>query len=369
MKIILGCMLMLLTWTGCGSGPATRPSTNPVQREVTIDTAFENKFMPDTVGFAGGDGVYSQLLPDGRTVWIFGDTFIGNLDKGNTRHKTDPLYIRNSFVVFDGNQRITLQQGNPSDFRSMMIPPEVRDGTSGKTELERWYWPGDALVEEDRMYVFNSRFTQIDTGMWDFQFEGTDVVEFGLLEIQELRTLSLGNFNEIHFGHAICETDSFTYIYGLKDGYAHAARAKTGNILGKWDYFTGQGWSDDFLDAQSMVDFPGSEQFSVFPYLDQFIMVMQEGHLGRRIFAYTADTPVGPWSEGILVYETPLPGSSNLFTYNALAHPQFMKDNKLLISYNTNSTRLEDHFEDALIYRPRFIRVPMEMILGEAAGH
>lgn len=365
MRITIWCIIMSMGIVMCKSDTSSSGHAAVDVRSVTEDTAFENRFLPDTIGFAGGDGVYSQVLPDGRTVWIFGDTFIGNLAPGNTRHKTTPLYIRNSFVVFNGKERITLQQGKASEFKSMMIPPEVRDGSSGKTELELWYWPGDALVEHGKLYVFNSRFTQIDTGMWDFRFEGTDVVEFGLPEIQELRTISLGNFNEIHFGHAICETDSFTYIYGLKDGFAHAARAKAGNILGKWQYFTGQGWTDEFADARPMVDFSGSEQFSVFPYRQKFIMIMQEGHLGRKIFAHIADTPVGPWSAGKLIYETPLPDSTNLFTYNALAHPQFMKDSCLLISYNTNSSRLEDHFADALIYRPRFIRVPMELILGE----
>lgn len=363
MRISMWYLLLSVLIIMCKSGSPQRNET--AFRSVTEDTAFEKLFLPDSIGFAGGDGVYSQLLPDGRTVWIFGDTFIGNLAPGNTRHKTTPLYIRNSFVVFDGQTRHTLQQGKPEEFKSMMIPPEVKDGSSGQTELEHWYWPGDALVEEGKLYVFNSRFSQIDTGMWDFQFEGTDVVVFELPEIQELRTISLGNFDDIHFGHAICETDSFTYIYGLKDGFAHAARARAGNILGKWQYYTGQDWSDEFADARPMVDFSGSEQFSIFPIRKKFIMIMQEGHLGRQIFAYTADSPVGPWSAGKLLYVTPLPDTSNLFTYNALAHPQFLEDSCLLISYNTNSTRLEDHFADALIYRPRFIRVPMELILGE----
>lgn len=34
----------------------------------------------------------------------------------------------------------------------------------------------------------------------------------------------------------------------------------------------------------------------------------------------------------------------------------------LLVSYNMNSFKLQDHFENAGIYRPRFIRVPLEMI-------
>jgi hypothetical protein len=60
---------------------------------------------------------------------------------------------------------------------------------------------------------------------------------------------------------------------------------------------------------------------------------------------------------------TPLPeDNKNLFTYNAMAHPEFTENGMLLISYNMNSNNLGDHFRDADIYRPRFIRVPLKII-------
>ncbi len=335
------------------------------ERKVYVDSLFERKFLPDTVGFAGSDGIYSQVLPDGRTVWIFGDTFIANLGENNTRIKTDPLYIRNSFVVFEGDKRITLQQGKPEEFKSMMIPPEIMNRTEGKSELDIWYWPGDAFVENGNLEVFVSKFSKSGEGMWDFKFEGTELVQFSLPDFEMGSVDRFEDLNDIHFGHAICETDSFTYIYGLKEGKAFAAKAKIGNVRGEWEFYTGDGWSASSKDASPISDFEGSEQFSVFPYGDEFIMIMQETGLSNRIFALTADSPVGPWSEGVCVYETPLPpDNKNIFTYNALGHPQFMKDDYLLVSYCTNSFELEDHFTDALIYRPRFIRVPIELILN-----
>lgn len=53
----------------------------------------------------------------------------------------------------------------------------------------------------------------------------------------------------------------------------------------------------------------------------------------------------------------PNPGG-NLYTYNAVAHPQFGDDRGLLVSYNVNSFVFADLFEDAGIYRPRFVRLP-----------
>jgi hypothetical protein len=93
-------------------------------------------------------------------------------------------------------------------------------------------------------------------------------------------------------------------------------------------------------------------------------MVMQEGGFGKGIYSFTSATPSGPWNNKTLLYETPIESDcKDCFTYNAVAHPQFMEDEYLLISYNTNTMKLENHYADAMIYRPRFIRVPMEMVL------
>jgi hypothetical protein len=113
-----------------------------------------------------------------------------------------------------------------------------------------------------------------------------------------------------------------------------------------------------------MIEMDGSEQFSVFEHEGQYVMIMQAGSLSDEIYSYISDNPYGPWSNKKMLYKTPKAYKNDqLFTYNALAHPQFTKSNELLISYNTNSFELSDHFVNAGIYRPRFIRVPFDLIL------
>ena len=115
-----------------------------------------------------------------------------------------------------------------------------------------------------------------------------------------------------------------------------------------------------------MLDEKGSEQFSVFQYKGKYILIMQDSDLGRKIYSYTSTTPFGPWENRKMIYETPIPENcEQCWTYNALAHPQFTEDDLLLVSYNTNSMRMQDHYDNALIYRPRFIRVPLELITGQ----
>lgn len=344
-------------------GPAAEKRTS-VSREVVVDSVFTDRFLPAGERFTGGDGTYSIELPDGRTVWIFGDSFIGNVTADNRRTKTTPAYIRNSFVVLTKDSLITYQQGKPEEFKSMMIPPEVTP-TSGITELELWYWPGDAFIENGKLNVFVSKFSQKDhSDMWAFKFEGTELAEFSLPDLKPLGVHFYNDLDSIHLGHAVLETPEYTYIYGLKKK-PYVARARQGYVAnGAWEFYDGTTWVSRAEDAKPMVDFLGSEQFSVSEWKGTYIMIIQGDALTRNVYSFTAPTPYGPWSNQQLIYETPLPDScAACFTYNAMAHPQFTDDDMLLISYNTNSMEMGDHYKDALIYRPRFIRVPIEKIV------
>lgn len=361
-----GILLLALIVFICGCQKKKSSSEETMEpRAVVEDTTFNNYFLPKGEGYTGGDGTYSVLLPDGRTVWIWGDTFLGNVTEDYRRIKTDPLYIRNCFTIIqeDGSLE-TIHQGEPEEWKSMMIPPEVEDGSSGKNEREVWYWPGDGFVEDGKLKVFLSKFAQVEDGMWGFEFQETEFFEFSLPDFEILDKKKFENRGGAHYGHAVCPTEQYTYIYGLKGQFPHVARVESGDVGDDWEYYSENGWTKDANDATEMLDFSGSEQFSVFQWEDKFVLLTQEGGFGTGIYTFISDTPYGPWTNKKKLYDTPVEEDKpNLFTYNAIAHPQYMEDNMLLVSYNTNSMELQDHYDDALIYRPRFVRVPMELIL------
>jgi hypothetical protein len=181
-----------------------------------------------------------------------------------------------------------------------------------------------------------------------------------------LKVHRFANLDSIHFGHCLLEDGGYLYIYGLKNGKPFVARALNQEVLKPWEFYNGKSWSEKANEAQPILDFKGSEQFSVFKSDEAYIMIMQQGGLSPDIYSFTSSAPYGPWGNKKLLYTTQQPpGCKQCFTYNALAHPQFTVDNMLLISYNTNTHLLAEHFGDALLYRPRFIRVPMELILDK----
>ena len=83
-----------------------------------------------------------------------------------------------------------------------------------------------------------------------------------------------------------------------------------------------------------------------------------------KIYTFISDTPYGPWRGKTLVYRIPDLPDSDWYTYNAMAHPQFEDDGRILVSYNVNSNDFSDQKSDVESYRPRFIWVDKKLILG-----
>ena len=83
-----------------------------------------------------------------------------------------------------------------------------------------------------------------------------------------------------------------------------------------------------------------------------------------EIYTFVSDSPCGPWRNKQLIFETYEQDVPDLFTYNAMAHPQFEKDGMILVSYNVNTGDFAQQFSDVTTYRPRFFWVEIDRILN-----
>jgi hypothetical protein len=333
------------------------------------DKQFTQFFARDCCGMTGADGIYSVLLPDGKTAWIFGDTFLGTVNEDLSREKRHPIFVRNAIAVQDGDN-LTTYYGKANGREASLVIPEGAPVGGPFSEDSLWYWPGDGFIENGKLKVFLSRFYQASEGNWGFKWDGTALATFSIpyIKLEEVEVFDLGPGPEVHWGHAICDEDpDHTYIYGLAvDKKPYVARAPKNDISGQWEFFSGSGWSPNPADIVPMIEFNGAEQFSIFKYGDKYVFVSQTGGFSSKVHSMISDNPYWGWkNETYLFTAIPPVADSNLFVYNALAHPQFIKNDELLVSYCVNSFELEDLFKDARKYRPMFYRVPMAMILGE----
>lgn len=144
-----------------------------------------------------------------------------------------------------------------------------------------------------------------------------------------------------------------------------------------WEFFNGTGWSSDVSGAVQLMGDPShyvSSSYSVIKLQEKYYMISQDigfltCGLGRDINLWESPNPEGPFTNKKLLYtiEDKYRGEY-MITYNATAHPEFIKNNELLISYNVNgacTSYCENAFVDrynADLYRPKFIRVPLHYI-------
>ncbi|PLX22559.1 MAG: hypothetical protein C0597_02325 [Marinilabiliales bacterium] len=388
MKSILHILLVfsIIIWTGsCRNNFVDDGS-------VRVDDDFKDLFYADSNGITGADGIFSIELLNGSSIFLLGDCFLGTVKDGARDFNTTML--RNAFIVLDKGQAHSraIYKGEYEDPVTLMKPVNAPGDST-----YRWYWPAHGFVKHDTMYVFSlnmynepssveksdkpeEELDEVDKLAEDkfaFRVGGIDLHTFTLPDFKYIETKKAGfNYaeNKIDFGNCVMVDGEYVYIYGTKNspGLAkvHTARVPLNSktFHNNWEYSTGDGWDKDIKRSIPIeIDLGVSEQFSIFKFQEKYILLTQERG-GEDIFTYTSDYPNKGFSNKKFIYHTPehdLDSTKKIHTYNALAHPQFIENNELLVSYCVNSIRVRDVFENVENYRARFIRVPMNLILNE----
>jgi hypothetical protein len=362
---------------------------------VTIDRQFKDFFYADSNGISGADGIFSIPLANGSSLFLLGDCFLGKVENGT--RDTDTKMLRNAIVLIDKNktEAKAVYKGTYNDPVTFMEPVnEPGDLTY------RWYWPGHGFVKDDTIYIFalslynvpsipvrsentGEELKEVDTllaDMFGFRLSHIDLLSFTLPDFKHIETHKVDiNYpvSLIDFGNCVMVDDGYVYFYGTKNepymSKIHVARVPLNSrtFYNNWEYSTGTGWDKNIEKSMPIdVDISVSEQFSIFKYHKKYILLTQE-RAGADIFTYVSDFPDKEFHNKKFIYHTTESDSDTtkrIFTYNALAHAQYIEDNKLLVSYCVNSMRARDFFENVENYRARFLRVPMKMILAEPNG-
>ncbi len=366
-KLLKATLAATLTAALLGTATAQDTTTGTCSEETMIeshsavkDETFDALFTSFGPGWTGGDSTYSVELPDGRTLWLFSDSFIGFVNPSRTRPRNTPM-INNSLVVQDGDQLSTFT-GDIGGIPQSFFPTG---------DLGGWFWVYDATVEAtpagDVLRVFLIRFERTGGGMWGFAWQDNALATVSLPDLELVSIEPLPSEHGVSWGAAVLEHGEHVYIYGMEDlgarKHMHLARAKAGAVAdaASWEYATapgGESWSSDPADSVRLLTGIGNE-FSVTHVGGRFLLVAMSSltTLSPEVVAYAACDPAGPFEDRTVLYLTPEQEEGLSFTYNAHAHPQFTEDGELLISYNVNASDIAWVFADADLYRPRFVRV------------
>lgn len=366
--IVAGAALTLgITAPGAvpaGAAQRTAAGIAPVVTSVTPDEQLDQAWRQygDSGGqgsWAGADGTYSVPIPGGHDAWLFNDTFLGPVNADESLPSTAGS-IHNSAVLT--SPRATsigafITGGTRQDPQALVSPPPPPDGTSPD-----WYWNTDGIVDRGHLYVFEQENGPTDSPPpFDFGQTGMAIAEFSLPGMQlETVTPTYGG-TDVSWGVQLLREGPWIYIYGVENGgglagdEVHLARARTGQLLGPWQFSTGSGWSADPAASAPLLGDVGAS-YGVTQVDGQYVLATTGSFLNPQIYLYTAPTPAGPFTGGTQIYSPP-EASQGLYTYNVAAHPELTGPGKLVLSYNVNSFTLSDLYANINNNRARFITV------------
>ena len=328
----------------CGAEPAT-------------GRAWEHLFDSLSGSWAGGDGAASVRLPDGRLLWLFGDTFTGSVNADRSRGG-DARIVRNSIVVTDG--------------ACVDVVPTATDALPGRDGT--WLWPTTGSVVSStrggtsELVVLAQRVQRTGDGAYDFARVGTASVRVtvpwgGVPVVGAVRDLPA---DDVLWGAGLITEGSTTWVYGTREVHQDLvfgrdlllAQAPTATLddPATWTYRTGSGWSRDRSDAA--VVRPAALGVSTVPSAARvgsaYVLVTKaQEFVDDDVVALRASTPWGPWREQVL-FRSATKGSVVRYSPALVAGA---RPGRATVVVSRTSTSAEELLRDVELARPTFTDV------------
>lgn len=330
--------------------------------------------------WTGGDGTHSVRLPDGRVLWLFSDTYLGQVhgppnpvgESYAWRDTTAPL-VRNSAVV--------MRDGRP---QSTLPTPLFPDPAPNE-----WRWPVAARVEPrspgSAESVVRVLLWTRTAGQYPWIYGVPTATEVATLSLPDLRVESIVKVfdqqlvqdpsQRVLFGTTLVTEGGWTYVFGGNDGQAasrptssaYVARVPEGRLgePGAWQYWDGSVWTARAGPRPVLGDGRRTGVGSAFSVVRDkgtyVLFTMAAGSPGlTTVTSYWACAPTGPWHGPTRSFSPPLP-RGQVAAYNPQAHTAVSGDGRLVLSYDVNwldataASAAANISRNVSLYRPRFV--------------
>ena len=347
-----------------------------------------------TLGWNGGDGVQTTLLPDGNLWWTFNDSFYGVVN-GETRARISSSFPRNTVMVQGSrNGRLGetdddlhwlasfVQTSDPNADRYYHARTHIRhpNATLSQEEIDRGeidqeylYWAGDGTIVDGKLQqLWNGVWTPHD-GTGRMIGQNTCLAIYNLsgkigdehyLELESADHDFLSE-NPYGYGSTLWEDeDGHTYLYSAVGNgqwlgnVPIVARTATHDLRSEWEYYvpTDDGtmvWQKEYpLEVQAQnSSILGPDQGSltlpwVFKKGDWYYMTAQTFPYGRELIILRSENPWGPFTDKreLLKFGNPLDdlqgdewGREYQNLYMLHLHQGLSREGELVISTNTDA--------------------------------
>jgi hypothetical protein len=363
MKNVVTALLLLGTaWAQAVPTPSNQ-SAAPIQ-------------LPDfnySQGWLGADDAYSIPLGRGKSLWLFGDTFVGNKDT-QLRSQAKTM-VRNSIGI-----SVCARAKNCTLRYYWLFPKASKPRSFFDTGTDDvWYWPMDGFVAGKTLYValmvVRNKPNAKPTDVFGFEITGTKLAVVNNVHASPekwrpvFRDLTDSHFwvgisivrdaNHLIWYTQVSKTEGQGYMTALRTSEHQFSASPT------WEYLRNDGqWRSGFPgeDAMHVIDQPISEMSVRFhPAVHKWIALSigPEFPSPRAVYRL-ADSPVGPWSAPQTIFDFPevktsAPGfDKDTFCYAVKEHVEFT-DDKIAMTYACNSMVVAKAIRNMQIYRPRVV--------------
>jgi hypothetical protein len=327
------------------------------------------------LGWQGADAAYSVPLPDGRDVWIFGDTLYGP-----ERHVVGqtPRMVHNSLGIStckDGQWQIqyVVKHDASGDALSYFSP----------ADSSHWYWAMDGFYANGDLWVTLLCIrhpSKPAAAGFDFETCGSDLAQVTHLErdpqqwqvtIHKLVPNGIGAYPSA----TTVVNDGYVYLFALYETGTRPLLVtrilldKLSEPAANLQYLAVDGtWKPGFEPANAKIVMQhGSTELSVryHPALKKWLAVLVDPALfSGKIIVRTAPGLTGPWTEGEAIYVIPemQPGPTwdkNVFCYAGKEHPELESGSDLLFTYVCNTMDVSELATHRDIYFPHVVQRPL----------
>jgi len=332
--------------------------------------------FPLTQGWLGADAAYSIPLPDGRVVWIFGDTLYG--DK-RAVHNGLPRMTHNSIGISTCDNGVwnidyTIKSGSEGHPESFFSP---------KNE-DTWYWALDGVYYNEELWV-TLLCLELDptdtTGAFGFKTCGSDLARVSNLE-QDPQKWSVTYYPLARDGVGAYPSSAATiegdylYIFALYEKgekpmiLVRIPLDKLEQAQESMQYLSkDNSWKQGLApeDAKAVME-KGNSEMSVkyHPERKEWIAIHNNMDFwyADEIIYKTAPKIEGPWTKGTVIHHiedvqrTNPKYDQDTFCYAGKEHPEFSQEDEMLITYTCNTYKAEKLQSNLDIYFPKAIKVP-----------
>jgi hypothetical protein len=392
--LLLSSLLLLTSLSGCaGLGPRKAEGTcGPPE-------------FPYRQGWLGGDAAYSIPLTATRSIWLFGDSFVGLPEQ---QSRLGSSFVHNSIAVSE------CRSGSP--WRIEYFWGRGAAGDAPHAFLHSgvdspFWWLFDGFVHDGVLYIgllvveeseprgplnlpFRyggmklARITNPEEDPRDWQAD--------VLPLSSDETALPGSTMVVHGEHlylfTFLDQDATRYPRILARLPLAAFDVAPIDLTSRLEYLAADGRWKPGLDASDakvlMADNASEMSVRFHSELGLWLAIYSYPDIAPgfpttppsdRIYLRSASRPEGPWSDPVPIYRMPEladdypPGRDpNTICYAAKEHPQLAAEGELLITYVCNlftpdgedpMKTLRRLLERMDLYRPQVVSIPLEEVL------